>query len=100
MPSPYTSRESIEDALELARTLGLPTREIPITGMMTAFQEALRDAFAGYSPDVTEENLQSRIAGKVRIDLCNKFRALPLAAATKSQIAAVYCQLAGGLTVR
>ena len=98
MPSPYTSRESIEDALELARTLGLPTREIPITGLMAAFQEALRDAFAGYSPDVTEENLQARIRGNVLMALSNKFGALLLTTGNKSELAAGYCTLYGDMS--
>ncbi len=98
MPSPYTSRESVEDALELARTLGLPTREIPIAGLMAAFQGVLRDAFAGYAQDVTEENLQARIRGNVLMALSNKFSTLLLTTENKSELAAGYCTLYGDMS--
>ena len=41
MPSPYTSRHSIDDSLILARNLGVETRTIPITPIYQSYREAL-----------------------------------------------------------
>ena len=42
MPSPYTSRDSIVDSLNLARNLGVETRLIPITPIYQCYREALQ----------------------------------------------------------
>ena len=47
MPSPYTSRESLEDAAEVARLLGAPLSEIGIGPAMAAYETMLAPAFAG-----------------------------------------------------
>jgi NAD+ synthase (glutamine-hydrolysing) len=98
MPSPYTSPESVEDALQLADGLGIQTLTLPIERSMRAFQESLREAFTGYSSDVTEENLQARIRGNLLMALSNKFGALLLTTGNKSEIAAGYCTLYGDMS--
>ena len=47
MPSPYSSKGSIEDAEHLARNLGIQTLRIPITDIMESFDQQLRPAFEG-----------------------------------------------------
>jgi NAD+ synthase (glutamine-hydrolysing) len=98
LPSPYTSPESVEDALQLADGLGIRTLTIPIERPMQAFEESLREAFTGYSSDVTEENLQARIRGNLLMALSNKFGALLLTTGNKSEIAAGYCTLYGDMS--
>ena len=63
MPSPYTSRESLEDAAEVARLLGVRCDTISIEPAMRAFGDMLAPSFAGAAPDITEENIQSRARG-------------------------------------
>ena len=97
MPSPFTSRESMEDALALAANLSLETRTIPIHPIMEAFQGQLAPSFAGLPRDVTEENLQARIRGNLLMALANKYGALLLATGNKSELAVGYCTLYGDM---
>ena len=95
LPSPFTSRESIEAAEQLAANLGIKTRTIPIEPMMKAFEEAFAPAFAGRARDVTEDNLQARIRGTVLMSLSNKFGHMLLNTGNKSEVAAGYSTLYG-----
>jgi NAD+ synthetase len=103
MPSPYSSRGSIDDALALARNLGIKCLEIPIGSAFGAFKEQFRDIFAGLPEDTTEENMQSRLRGMVLMALSNKFGHLLLTTGNKSELAVGYCtiygDMAGGLAV-
>ena len=47
--------------------------------------ETARGAFAGLPPDVTEENIQSRIRGNLLMALSNKFGSLLLTTGNKSR---------------
>jgi NAD+ synthase (glutamine-hydrolysing) len=98
MPSPYTSRESIDDAMKLAENLGIRTLTLPIASIMKSFDECLQGAFAGYGPDVTEENIQARIRGNLLMALSNKFGSLLLTTGNKSEIAVGYCTLYGDMS--
>lgn len=103
LPSPYTSKESIEDARELATNLGIRTYCLRITPMMEAFDDALAEVFAGLSHDTTEENLQARIRAAVLMAISNKFHSMLLSTGNKSEVAVGYATLygdmAGGLAV-
>jgi NAD+ synthase/NAD+ synthase (glutamine-hydrolysing) len=98
MPSPFSSRGSIDDSMDLARRLGIPTLTLPIEPAMRAFDETLRDAFAGTSRDVTEENIQARIRGNQLMALSNKRCALLLTTGNKSELAVGYCTLYGDMS--
>jgi NAD+ synthetase len=98
MPSPYTSRASVEDAAELAANLGLRTLSIPITGIFAAYLDALAPAFTGRAPDTTEENIQARIRGNLLMALSNKFGHLLLTTGNKSEMAVGYCTLYGDMS--
>ena len=95
LPSPFTSRESIEVAEQLAANLGIRTLSIPIEPMMQAFEEAFAPAFAGRERDVTEDNLQARIRGTVLMSLSNKFGHMLLNTSNKSEAAVGYSTLYG-----
>ncbi|WP_028574269.1 NAD+ synthase [Desulfonatronovibrio hydrogenovorans] len=101
MPSPYSSRGSIDDSLELAGNLGIKTRTIPIHELMESYDRALAPCFAGLEKDVTEENIQARIRGNLLMALSNKLGALVLATGNKSELAVgystIYGDMAGGL---
>jgi len=98
MPSPYSSRGSIEDAEALARNLGIRAMELRIAGIMQAFEGTLAPAFAGRQPDVTEENIQARIRGNILMALSNKYGALLLTTGNKSELAVGYCTLYGDMS--
>ncbi len=103
MPSPYTSRESVEDAHHLARKLEIETLTIPINEVFNSYLEALSEPFQGTTPDITEENIQTRIRGNYLMALSNKLGWLVLTAGNKSEMATgyttLYGDMAGGLAV-
>jgi NAD+ synthase/NAD+ synthase (glutamine-hydrolysing) len=103
MPSPYSSRSSIDDARELASNLGIRFEMIRINPIFEAYRQALKHAFTGYGEDVTEENLQARIRGTLLMALSNKFGSMVLSTGNKSEFGVGYCTLygdmAGGLAV-
>ncbi|MGH2785512.1 MAG: NAD+ synthase [Actinomycetota bacterium] len=103
MPSRFSSPESLEDAKELATNLGIDFIVIPIEDAHAAFLTTLAEPFRGREPDVTEENLQSRIRGTILMALSNKFGHLVLATGNKSELATgystLYGDMAGGFAV-
>ena len=103
MPSPYSSRGSIEDALALARNLGIKCLQIPIDDAFRSFKAQFAEVFAGLPEDTTEENMQSRLRGMILMSLSNKFGHILLTTGNKSELAVGYCtiygDMAGGLAV-
>ncbi len=97
MPSPYSSGHSITDALDLAKNLGIKTQTLPIGSLMEGYDHVLGDIFAGTTPDVTVENLQSRIRGNLLMAIANKFGHLLLSTGNKSEMAVGYCTLYGDM---
>jgi NAD+ synthase/NAD+ synthase (glutamine-hydrolysing) len=98
MPSPFSSRGSIDDSLALASNLGIETLTLPIEPVMRAMDAALHDAFAGAPRDVTEENIQARIRGNLLMALSNKRGALLLTTGNKSELSVGYCTLYGDMS--
>ena len=103
MPSPYSSRGSIDDALALARNLGIKCLEIPITNAFVAFKAEFSEIFNGLPENETEENMQPRLRAMTLMALSNKFGHLLLTTGNKSELAVGYCtmygDMAGGLAV-
>jgi len=97
MPSPYTSRDSLEDAAECAELLGCRYDTIPIGPAMEAFHRMLAPAFAGREADTTEENLQSRARGITLMALSNKFGHMVLSTGNKSEMSCGYATLYGDM---
>jgi len=97
MPSRYTSRMSLEDAEQEARTLGVKYSVISIEGMFAATLEALRGEFAGTKPDATEENIQSRCRMLILMGISNKTRRMLLTTGNKSEMAVGYATLYGDM---
>jgi NAD+ synthetase len=103
MPSPYSSKGSVADALALAENLQIRCLQISISEPFESFKRQFRDVFAGRAEDATEENMQARLRGMVLMSLSNKFGSLLLTTGNKSELAVGYCTLygdmAGGLAV-
>jgi NAD+ synthase len=97
MPSPYTSRESLEDAAQVAEFLGCELRSIDIGPAMQAYETMLAPSFIGRNPDITEENLQSRARGMSLMALSNKFGWMVLSTGNKSEMSAGYATLYGDM---
>ncbi|MDP9342234.1 MAG: NAD+ synthase [Actinomycetota bacterium] len=97
MPSPYSSAESVEDAVDLAGRLGIRLDEVRIDDVFKAYLGALEELFRDTPEGVAEENLQARIRGNMLMALSNKFGMLVLATGNKSEMAVGYSTLYGDL---
>ena len=97
MPSRFTSQESLDDAAECAKMLGVPYETIGIEGAVAAFSDALAPAFAGKPADTTEENIQSRIRGLILMAISNKFGPMVLTTGNKSEMSVGYATLYGDM---
>ncbi len=97
MPSCYSSQGSVDDSVDLARNLGIRTLTLPIADIMKTYDATLEGAFQGFQPDVTEENIQSRIRGNLLMALSNKYGALLLTTGNKSEMSVGYCTLYGDM---
>jgi NAD+ synthase (glutamine-hydrolysing) len=97
MPSPFSSPESAEDAIECATRLGVRIDTVPITDTFDAYRHALAELFAGTSENIAEENLQARIRGNLLMAMSNKFGSIVLATGNKSEYAVGYSTLYGDM---
>ena len=98
MPSRYSSDHSKSDARVLADNLSIEFLTIPIEPVFLAYLQQLKEPFKGRSPDVAEENLQSRIRGTLLMALSNKFGGLVLSTGNKSELALGYATLYGDMS--
>ena len=97
MPSPYSSQGSIDDSRRLAENLGIQFEVLPISALFEEYNRTLAPLFAGLEPEITEENIQSRIRGNLVMAAANKFNALVLTTGNKSEMATGYCTLYGDM---
>lgn len=97
LPSPYSSKGSLDDAEALARNLGIQYDVIPIGSAFESVKFQLKPQFAGRAEDVTEENIQARLRGVMLMALSNKFGSLLLTTGNKSELAVGYCTLYGDM---
>jgi NAD+ synthase (glutamine-hydrolysing) len=96
MPSPFSSRGSIDDSVALAKNLGMPVVERPITG---AYEVLVRDLDLASPRSAAEElarqNIQSRLRGNILMSISNAEGRLLLSTGNKSELALGYCTLYG-----
>jgi NAD+ synthetase len=97
LPSHYSSQGSLDDARQLAASLGIRYEVIPIQTAFEALKQQLQPVFAGLPEDTTEENIQARLRGLILMALSNKFGALLLSTGNKSEVAVGYCTLYGDM---
>jgi NAD+ synthase (glutamine-hydrolysing) len=96
MPSPYSSRSSIDDSVDMGQRLGMPVIEHPISKAYETLREELRlpEPQVG-SRSVASENLQSRLRGNILMTISNAENRLLLSTGNKSELALGYCTLYG-----
>ena len=103
MASRHTSRESLEDAGQVAENLGMQLMDFPIEPPHHGFEQILAEAFRGTEPGVAEENIQPRIRSTILHALSNKFGYIVLSTGNKSELATgygtLYGDIAGGYAV-
>ncbi len=103
MPSKYSSKHSVDDAVALAQNLGIEYQTIPIQKIVDEFEYGLSPVFGDLPPDVSEENIQARARGVLLMALSNKFGNILLNTSNKSECAVgygtLYGDMNGGLSV-
>ena len=105
MPGKYSSRHSLDDAYDLAKRLGVACQTISIEPPLAGFRDIIDPAFRAASlktlgqslPDLTEENIQSRVRGTILMTLSNRTGAIVLTTGNKSELAVGYCTLYGDM---
>jgi len=97
LPSRYTAGMSNDLAAEQCQALGVKLEAISIEPAFKGLMEALAPMFEGTTPDVTEENLQSRSRGVILMALANKFGGLLLTTGNKSEYAVGYATIYGDM---
>lgn len=98
LPSEYTSDESLDDAKDLANNLGCRYDFLPIAQARAAITETLGPMFHGTDPDLTEENIQSRLRGLLLMAVSNKFGEMLLTTGNKSEVAVGYATIYGDMS--
>ena len=97
MPSPFTSHESLEDASEVAKLLGIRLDSVSIEPAMAAFDGMLKPLFDDLPRDIAEENIQARARGVTLMALSNKFGSMVLSTGNKSEMSVGYSTLYGDM---
>jgi len=97
LPSRFTSQASLDDAADVAGRLGVRLDTVPIGAAHEAVLETLGPLFEGTKPDLTEENIQSRLRGVMLMALSNKFGEMLLTTGNKSEVAVGYATIYGDM---
>jgi len=97
LPSPITSQESIEDATECAKRLGVHLDIIPIELGMQAFERMMTPAFAGKYFDIIAANNQTRLRASILLAICSEKKALLLTTGNKSEMGTGYTTIYGDM---
>jgi NAD+ synthase len=97
LPYRYTSNESLSDAAKCAEALGVRYDIVPIAEPVEGFSKALAKTFAGRAPDITEENIQSRVRGTALMAISNKFGGMVVTTGNKSEMSVGYATIYGDM---
>jgi NAD+ synthase len=97
LPYRYTSDASLADAAACAEALGVRYDIVPIAEPVDGFARALARVFAGTTPGITEENIQSRVRGTTLMAISNKFGSMVLTTGNKSEMSVGYATLYGDM---
>jgi NAD+ synthase len=97
LPYRYTSNVSLSDAAQCAKALGVKYDVVSIAPAVEGFLAMLGRMFVGRAPDVTEENVQSRVRGTALMALSNKFGSMVLTTGNKSEMSVGYATLYGDM---
>jgi NAD+ synthase len=97
LPYAYTSKDSLVDAEDCAKRLGVRYDVVAIKDPVEGFIDALQPMFAGRKEDITEENMQSRSRGVILMAISNKMGSMVLTTGNKSEMSVGYCTLYGDM---
>ncbi|MCX7954747.1 MAG: NAD(+) synthase [Bacteroidales bacterium] len=103
MPSQFTPNQSIIDAIDFCKKIGIKYHIVPITTIYKKFLDELSIYFKDENFDTSEENLQARIRMIILMWFSNKFGYTVINTSNKSEIATgygtIYGDISGALSV-
>jgi NAD+ synthase len=97
LPYRYTAEESLKDAADCARRLGVEYDVVPIAPAVEGFGTLLAPLFAGLARDTTEENIQSRVRGTALMAVSNKLGLMLVTTGNKSEVSVGYATIYGDM---
>ena len=97
LPYKFTSKESIDDAAQIAKSLGVQYDIVPVEHAIAGLERTLAPLFTGRPRDVTEENLQARARGTILMAISNKFGLMVVTTGNKSEMSVGYATLYGDM---
>ncbi len=107
MPSKLTSKESKNDAQELAQNLGINFLTIPIKDMHQVISDKFENLFDNisnnwcdrYTNSYTQDNIQARSRSMILWGIANEFpKTLPIATSDKSELYMGYATINGDMS--
>jgi len=93
MPSKFTSKQSIDDALKLLKNLDVGYDTISIDSLYKQYIKTLK--LDESNIDITLQNIQSRIRGNILMSYSNRYNSLVMTTGNKSEIGVGYSTLYG-----
>ena len=97
LPYRYTSNESLSDAAQCAEALGVRYDTVPIAPAVNGIYGMLGPIFKGRKPDITEENVQSRVRGTTLMAISNKLGGMLVTTGNKSEMSVGYATIYGDM---
>jgi NAD+ synthase len=97
LPYRYTSEASLKDAKDCADLLGVRYDVVAIGNPVDNALAELQPIFADRAPDLTEENIQSRMRGVVLMAVSNKLGSMLLTTGNKSEMGVGYATIYGDM---
>ncbi len=97
MPGPFSSPGSVDDALSLARNLGITHHTLDIRDADRVLRGTLAPSCPPGGSGIMEENLQARVRGTLVMAVANRHGAMALTTGNKSEIAVGYCTIYGDM---
>ena len=97
MPSKYNPESSLDDAIQLAKNLGIEIKEISIEETVDNLRLLISKNIDDDLKNVVDENIQSRVRGNLLMALSNQLDAMVVSTGNKSEMAVGYATLYGDL---
>ncbi|HVY44031.1 MAG TPA: NAD+ synthase [Hyphomicrobiaceae bacterium] len=97
LPYRFTSNESLSDASTCAEALGVRYDTVAIAPAVDGLYAMLAPMFKGRKPDLTEENVQSRVRGTTLMAISNKLGSMLVTTGNKSEMSVGYATIYGDM---
>jgi NAD+ synthase len=97
LPSKFTSKQSLDDAVLLANNLNVSLEKLYIQDVVDQFSKTLSGTCDIKEESITYQNIQSRTRGSILMALANNINALLLTTGNKSEYATGYATIYGDM---